>query len=339
MKKKPDLTIIGGGLSGLYAAYLLQDLFNVTVLEARDRLGGRVLTHQGHDLGPSWIWPHQQHIRALIQELGLTLFSQYTHGYAIYDAPQGVQRFQAPPTGESFRLKGGLDKLVSSLAARLSRTEIQLNSEVLSLDYTHPKISIKTLDHSYKCDYLLCALPPRLALENIIYHPKLTHNIQESMKKTPTWMGYSRKCVIEFKEAFWRMEGLSGFVYSPLGPLSEVHDACTEKKAALFGFVHSNFSTPDLETAVKQQIARIFPDRINDITAIHCLDWRAESFSSTQEDHKGLSTHPQYGLDLHHFDGRLIFIGTETAYDEGGYLEGALNSAQDAANRLRSIVF
>jgi NADPH-dependent 2,4-dienoyl-CoA reductase/sulfur reductase-like enzyme len=39
--------VIGGGLAGLAAAYRLKDhRFHVMVLEARDRLGGRVLTHR-----------------------------------------------------------------------------------------------------------------------------------------------------------------------------------------------------------------------------------------------------------------------------------------------------
>ena len=77
MTAKKDLIIIGAGLSGLYAATLLQDKFNIIILEARERLGGRIYTQEGHDLGPSWIWPHQHHILSLIKELELNLFSQY----------------------------------------------------------------------------------------------------------------------------------------------------------------------------------------------------------------------------------------------------------------------
>ena len=39
------IAIIGGGLSGLYTAYLLQQQgIEATVYEARDRLGGRITT-------------------------------------------------------------------------------------------------------------------------------------------------------------------------------------------------------------------------------------------------------------------------------------------------------
>ncbi len=68
---QPKLCIIGAGLSGLYSAVLLQDQYEVTIIEARERTGGRIMTLDGHDLGPSWIWPHQKNILQLIETLGL----------------------------------------------------------------------------------------------------------------------------------------------------------------------------------------------------------------------------------------------------------------------------
>ena len=56
--KKKKLVIIGAGLSGLYSAVLLQDMYDVTIMEARNRTGGRIMGTDGHDMGPSWIWTH-----------------------------------------------------------------------------------------------------------------------------------------------------------------------------------------------------------------------------------------------------------------------------------------
>ena len=53
--------IIGAGLSGLYLAYKLeQQGKDYLILEARDRLGGRIHDHDGLDLGPTWFWPGQR---------------------------------------------------------------------------------------------------------------------------------------------------------------------------------------------------------------------------------------------------------------------------------------
>jgi len=127
MSDKQDLIIIGAGLSGLYAATLLQDIYNITILEARGRTGGRILTKQGHDLGPSWIWPHQKNILSLVKELNLETFSQHINGDALYDAPSGVQRFTPAPSAPSVRLRGGLEKLIDALVSKLTTEIIHIN--------------------------------------------------------------------------------------------------------------------------------------------------------------------------------------------------------------------
>lgn len=56
---KTSILIIGGGLSGLYAAYLLEQagFKDYLLLEAKDHLGGRVYSKEQIDLGATWIWP------------------------------------------------------------------------------------------------------------------------------------------------------------------------------------------------------------------------------------------------------------------------------------------
>lgn len=73
--------IIGAGLSGLAAAYALKKAgWRVTVLEARDRLGGRVLSYSFPqspnlicELGGEWIGRKHERIRALCSDLDIEL--------------------------------------------------------------------------------------------------------------------------------------------------------------------------------------------------------------------------------------------------------------------------
>ena len=54
MKREYDIIIAGAGLGGSYLASILHSRGqDYLLLEARDRTGGRVLTKNGHDLGPS----------------------------------------------------------------------------------------------------------------------------------------------------------------------------------------------------------------------------------------------------------------------------------------------
>lgn len=80
-----DVAVVGAGLAGLTAARRLQEAGrSVTVVEARDRVGGRTLNHdldgQVVEVGGQWIGPTQDRILALVDELGLQTFPTYDDG-------------------------------------------------------------------------------------------------------------------------------------------------------------------------------------------------------------------------------------------------------------------
>ena len=77
---------------------------SVMVLEARDRVGGRLWTDESSgallELGGQWVSPDQTALRAAIDELGLETFPRYRDGESVYVGPDGVShRF----TGDIFR--------------------------------------------------------------------------------------------------------------------------------------------------------------------------------------------------------------------------------------------
>ncbi|KAK4494634.1 hypothetical protein PRZ48_013990 [Zasmidium cellare] len=91
-----DVAVVGAGLSGLAAAQKLLDSGKtVAVIEARDRVGGRVenqkLKNGGvTELGAAFVGPTQDRVLALADELKLATFKEYNQGYDL--AFVGAQR-------------------------------------------------------------------------------------------------------------------------------------------------------------------------------------------------------------------------------------------------------
>jgi len=329
MKK---LIVIGAGLSGLYAAYLLRNRYEVTVIEARDRLGGRILTKDEHDLGPSWIWPHHKRVQTLVRSLNLELFAQYSKGDALYERPDSIERFVPPPSSPAARIKGGINRIIDKLAEELQDVTILTGEPVINIRYRNESVTVSTAVSVYDADQVIIAVPPRIAL-TIDFTPSLDQKIISTLQSTPTWMGHSRKVVIEYPKTFWREHDLSGFVFSLRGPLSEIHDASTCNKAALFGFVGTTWNDDKIEQEIIEQLIRIFGAEAGHYTSIFDYNWRQDKLASMPEDWS-LKDHPSYGYELNTYENRLHFISTESSFEEGGYLEGALNAATECAKTL-----
>jgi monoamine oxidase len=81
-----DVIVVGAGFAGLTTAYeLISQGKTVKVLEARERVGGRVYTKQIDadtyvDLGGQWIGPTQDRVYKLANKLGVKTFTSYNSG-------------------------------------------------------------------------------------------------------------------------------------------------------------------------------------------------------------------------------------------------------------------
>jgi monoamine oxidase len=81
-----DVIVAGAGYAGLTATQdLLRAGKNVLLLEARDRVGGRVHTQQFDDgsyvdLGGAWVGPSQDRIYALARAYGVETFRTFDTG-------------------------------------------------------------------------------------------------------------------------------------------------------------------------------------------------------------------------------------------------------------------
>jgi monoamine oxidase len=91
-----DVAVVGAGYAGLAAAYALRrQNKSVIVLEARNRVGGRIWTTQLSDsthidLGGGWLSSKQPRMLKLASTFGITTFPSYTTGDNTYVRPDGT---------------------------------------------------------------------------------------------------------------------------------------------------------------------------------------------------------------------------------------------------------
>ena len=348
-----DTLIVGGGLSGIYAAYILARRDeSFVVLEARERLGGRISSpeHQGFfsDLGPSWYWPaiHPK-MAQLIHDLGLTGYRQYEEGLGRFQGTNGAVQTVRGYTNEplSWRLSGGMMALISKLCEEIPANAIKLNHPVCNIEKTAngALVSIGELEKEpvarFRTKKVILALPPRLAASTMLFSPELPDGLTQAMLKIGTWMAGQAKFYALYEKPFWRQNGLSGQAFSQCGPMGELHDGSNHEQNpyGLTGFVGIPAAQRQNQTliteAILSQLSLIYGKTAAQPTTIFYKDWAREQFTSTQLDQPPMYEHPLYHPPANQtsfWNNIIHFAGTETASQHGGYLEGALSAAERA---------
>ena len=346
--------IVGGGISGLALAYqLAQDGRDFLLLEARDRFGGRVLSKPGSlagesamfDLGPAWFWPGQSQIASLIQALGLqdAVFEQWAQGQAIYEDHNGQRHvgIDGISMGGSYRLDGGIQRLIDALIAAINPVRLIHSSPVKRIRFNAEAAIVETTDQSIHANTVALAVPPRLAAETIGFEPTLPAARQIELSNRNTWMAGQAKFVATYQAPFWREAGFSGDAISMPGPLREIHDASARqgKPYALFGFFglspaeRARSTRKELTALALEQLQRLFGPAAANPTAVLYKDWACDPCTATVTDQAGPSRHtmvPLNGIIEPGTHERIVWAGAESASHFIGYLEGALLAARQA---------
>ena len=348
---KTDVTIIGAGLTGLLLAYRLQQHgISFTVVEARDRIGGRIHTiytpdHTPIEMGATWLGTQHTALFELLQELKIPVFEQSMGGITLFESlstspPQRIQIPENQPS--SYRIQGGTSTLIHQLANTIPTDHIALGCKVNEISYDEINgCIVKTENQRFTSNKVVSTIPPLLLMNTVRFIPNLPKNITTLANQTHTWMRDSIKVGFSFSKPFWKEHQYSGAVFSNVGPVTELYDHSNyeNNKYALKGFIKNEMhldTAKERQTKVLNQLQKMFGNDIFSYTAYHETLWRNEAFT-TFDANQFIFPHQNNGNPVYQnglYDNNFYIAGSETSPQFGGYMEGAVRSAQNILQHL-----
>lgn len=357
------ILIVGAGAAGLVAAYELDRAgHDITVLEARERFGGRVHTlfapfsdGQFAEAGASRIPSDHDLTLSYAQFFNLTLDVFYPQS-ANYISINGgnselipaSQYIALPPFPNSVnrsayrKIRGGMFKLPEAFNDALGG-KIFFQSAVESIIQDTDGVIINTVQgQQFVADRVLCTVPLPV-LNKITFSPLLS---TEKVSAANGGYGYSASSRVftQFNSRFWQDDGLNGWGDSSLPeeiwqPTWDDQQASGILQSYLRGSTAEQFDTLSADQQIESVFARWdngFPDLRNHISTTHIHSWATEQWSGSA--FAAPSPAQQAALNNHiaAAEGRVHFAG-EHASSFHGWIQGALESGIRAAREIHGL--
>ena len=137
------MVVVGAGLAGLAAALDLERSgASVVVLEARDRVGGRLLNHtlgngEAIELGATWVGPGQDAILEFGRELGIETYPTWSEGANVLELGGRLRRYSGTIPRAGIHVLLDIQRLrtkVERLAKRVDREAPWRTPDAATLD-------------------------------------------------------------------------------------------------------------------------------------------------------------------------------------------------------------
>lgn len=352
--------IIGAGLSGLVAGYeLIRVGHDVTILEARDRIGGRVHTEReefsdGHyaEAGAARIPPNHDMTLGYVDHFGLKLDPLYP-GSGLYVNFSDSNRTlvsasdflnDRPWPGsvkhhEYVKIQGGADKLPQAFAESLIE-QIHLTTSVESIEQNSNGVVVTVSDGTeYTADRALCTVPLPV-LNRIHFTPELS---PEKVVASNGGYNYaaSTRIFFQFTNRFWEDEKLNGWGYTDF-PEEIWHPSWDREgpRGVLMSYLRYNRAVEVDQLSEENRIEHVlnrwntvFPGVQDHYEQGTSHSWALDEWSSgawaspTDDQDAALSSH------IGEAEGRIHFAG-EHASEYHGWMQGALVSGLMAATEI-----
>jgi monoamine oxidase len=231
------------------------------------------------------------------------------------------------------------------LAKLLKPGSVILNSPVRRISQSPDGIYVSAGRGDFRCQRVIVSVPTPLYKE-ITFDPPLPEAKAELGRNNV--LGYTLKVMVMYSEPWWRKAGLAGAVMSFKGPITTCRDSSNDKYGSYsltcftngkFGREMSLLSQQERFNAVLAHVKRMFGPYVDvpEPIAVTEHEWAKDQWAQgcpCPASPPGIMTKYDHALRSAH--GKVHFIGTETAYEWKGYLDGAIRSGERGAKEVIS---
>ena len=236
---------------------------------------------------------------------------------------------------------GGSQQLCDRLAERLNGA-VRLESAVAAVEQDDDGIRLRTDDGSViRARHAIVAVSPAIAGR---WHWARPLPADRDMLSQRMPMGAYMKVVVAYERAWWRDANLSGIAYADAGPVQMVVDASSRDAGGgllacfITGQAVERYGRLELgarQAAVRETLSTMFGQQAGSWTAYAECDWTAEPYSrGGPVGLMGPGTLGRYGHVLRRPEGLVHWAGTDTATVWNGYMDGAIQAGERAADEV-----
>ncbi|KAL1867531.1 hypothetical protein VTK73DRAFT_4134 [Phialemonium thermophilum] len=246
--------------------------------------------------------------------------------------------------GQYLRFARGTQSLSIGLAALLQPDSILFSSPVRSATQTERGVHVVSARGDFLCRRLVVSVPTPLYKE-IRFEPPLP--AAKGQLAAQNRLGYINKVILRYASPWWRQHGLCGMLQSFTGPVSVSRDSSVDEVgqysltcflAGKTGREQSQLSQAERVRNVAEHIRQTLGQGISDVPepiGFEEHEWSRDQWAQgcpCPTAPPGVMSQYEQALRAPH--GRVHFVGTETAYEWKGYLEGAVRSGARGAQEV-----
>jgi monoamine oxidase len=245
--------------------------------------------------------------------------------------------------GQYLRIATGTQSFSHGLADMLLPGTVALMSPVRQITQTPDGVRVVSARGIYDATRVIVSVPTPLYKE-ITFDPPLPP--EKLAMSQSTMLGDYCKAITFYKTPWWRTANLCGMSQSPHGPSGVTRDSSVDADGhySLTNFLVGQpardwmvLSSSDRKKAVVDQIHKLFSPFAEVEEPIEVVEqiWRNEQWSQGCPcPVMGPGGLTKWERTLREPVGKLHFVGTETAFEWKGYMEGAVRSGERGAKEV-----